>query len=127
MADLAEVFRRYAAFVSANDVEGIVSLYAPDASIQIPVGGPVHAGIDRVRAFYRDNELARKLEITGPACIAGREGAVPMCATVARDGQLMEVDVIDVAEIDEAGRFLKLRAFFDLGGARPLGPAEPKR
>ena len=39
----------------------------------------------------------------------------------------MEVEVIDVAEIDEAGRFLKLRAFFDLGGARPLGPAEPKR
>ncbi|MEZ4330770.1 MAG: nuclear transport factor 2 family protein [Myxococcota bacterium] len=127
MADLAEVFRRYAAFVSANDVDGIVSLYAPNASIQIPVGGPVHAGIDQVRSFYRDNELARKLEITGPACIAGREGAVPMRATIARDGQLMEVDVIDVAEIDEAGRFLKLRAFFDLGGARQLGPAEPKR
>lgn len=127
MADLAEVFRRYAAFVSANDVDGIVSLYAPNASIQIPVGGPVHAGIDQVRAFYRDNELARKLEITGPACIAGREGAVPMCATIARDGELMEVDVIDVAEIDDAGRFLKLRAFFDLDGARKLGPAEPQR
>lgn len=127
MADLAEVFRRYAAFVSANDVEGIVSLYAPDASIQIPVGGPVHAGIDRVRAFYRDNELARKLEITGPICLAGREGAVPMCATIARDGELMEVDVIDVAEIDEAGRLVKLRAFFDLAGARRLGSAEPRR
>lgn len=127
MPDLTDVFRRYAAFVSANDVDGIVSLYAPNASIQIPVGGPVHAGIERVRAFYRDNELARKLEITGPACIAGREGAVPMCATIARDGELMQVDVIDVAEIDEAGRFVKLRAFFDLAGARKLGPAEPRR
>lgn len=127
MPDLTDVFRRYAAFVSANDVDGIVSLYAPTASIQIPVGGPVHAGIERVRAFYRDNELARKLEITGPACIAGREGAVPMCATIARDGELMQVDVIDVAEIDEAGRFVKLRAFFDLAGARKLGPAEPRR
>ncbi|MBK7947808.1 MAG: nuclear transport factor 2 family protein [Deltaproteobacteria bacterium] len=124
MTGLAEVFRRYAAFVSANDVAGIVSLYAPNATIQIPVGGPVHAGIDQVRAFYRDNELARKLEITGPACIAGREGAVPMCATIARDGELLEVDVIDVAELDEAGRLLKLRAFFDLAGARKLGRAE---
>ena len=127
MSGLAEVFRRYAAFVSANDVAGIVSLYAPNATIQIPVGGPVHAGIDAVRAFYRDNELARKLEITGPACIAGREGAVPMCATIARDGELLEVDVIDVAELDEAGRLLKLRAFFDLAGARKLGRAEARR
>jgi steroid delta-isomerase len=127
MVDLAEVFRRYAACVSANDVDGIVSLYAPNASIQIPVGGPVHAGIEKVRAFYRDNELARKLEITGPACIAGREGAIPMCATIARDGDLMQVDVIDVAELDEQGRLVKLRAFFDLGGARKIGREEPGR
>ncbi len=127
MSGLAEVFRRYAKCVSANDVEGIVSLYAPNASIQIPVGGPVHAGLDAILAFYRDNELARKLEITGPACVAGREGAVPMCATIARDGELLEVDVIDVAEIDERGRFVRLRAFFDLAGARKLGPAEPRR
>jgi len=127
MPGLAEVFRRYAAYITAGDWEGIVSLYAPDASIQIPVGGPVHQGIDAVRAFYRDNELAKKVVITGPACVAGREGAVPMCATIARDGELMEVDVIDVAELDAEGRFLKLRAFFDLAGARKLGRAEADR
>jgi len=127
MSGLAEVFRRYAAYVSANDVEGIVSLYAPNGSCQIPVGGQLNAGIDAVRAFYRDNELAKKLVITGPACVAGREGAVPMCATIARDGKLLEVDVIDVAELDEQGRLLRLRAFFDLAGARPASSAEPRR
>ena len=127
MTGLADVFQRYAAFISAGNVEGILSLYAPNASVQIPVGGPVHNGIDAVRAFYRDNELARKLEITGPTCVAGREGAVPMRATIARDGDLMEVDVIDVAELDEQGRLVRLRAFFDLGGARKIGSAEPRR
>ncbi|MEZ4279228.1 MAG: nuclear transport factor 2 family protein [Myxococcota bacterium] len=127
MSALAQVFQRYAAFITAGDWEGIVSLYAPNASIQIPVGGPVHEGLDAVRAFYRDNELAKKVVITGPACVAGREGAVPMCATIARDGELMEVDVIDVAELDDAGRLLRLRAFFDLAGARKLGAAEPRR
>lgn len=126
MTALAEVFKRYAGFISSGNVEGILSLYAPNASIQIPVGGPVHTGIDAVRAFYRDNELARKVEITGPACVAGREGAVPMCATIARDGDLMEVDVIDVAELDEKGRLVRLRAFFDLAGARKIGRAEPR-
>ena len=127
MTCLADVFQRYAAFISAGNVEGILSLYAPNASVQIPVGGPVHDGIDAVRAFYRDNELARKVEITGPACVAGLEGAVPMRATIARDGDLMEVDVIDVAELDEQGRLVRLRAFFDLGGARKIGRAEPRR
>ena len=127
MTSLADIFQCYAAFISAGNVEGILSLYAPNASVQIPVGGPVHNGIDAVRAFYRDNELARKVEITGPACVAGREGAVPMRATIARDGDLMEVDVIDVAELDEQGRLVRLRAFFDLGGARKIGSAEPRR
>ena len=117
---IADVLARYAAFVTAGNVDGIVGLYAPEATIEIPVGGPVHRGIDAIRAFYRDNELAQKLEITGPACVAGREAAVPMKARIARGGRLVEIDVIDVAAVDEHGRLTKLRAFFDLAGARPL-------
>ena len=74
---LAEIFTRYAACVSANDVEGIVGLYAPDA-------------------------------------------AVPMRARIKREGRRFEIDVIDVAAIDEQGRLTRLRAFFDLAGARPF-------
>jgi steroid delta-isomerase len=117
---IADVLARYAAFVTAGDVDGIVGLYAPEATIEIPVGGPVHRGIDAIRAFDRDNELAQKLEITGPACVAGREAAVPMKARIARGGRLVEIDVIDVAAVDERGRLTRLRAFFDLAGARPL-------
>jgi len=117
---IADTLARYATLVTAGDVEGIVSLYAPDAEIQIPANGSAHRGIDAIRAFYRDNELAQKLEITGPACVAGHEAAVPMRARIARDGKLLELDVIDVAAVDEAGRLTRLRAFFDLDGARPL-------
>jgi steroid Delta-isomerase len=117
---IADVLTRYAAFVTAGDVEGIVGLYASDATIEIPVGGPVHRGIDAIRAFYRDNELAQKLEITGPVCVAGREAAATMRARIARSGALVEIDVIDVAAVDEEGRLTRLRAFFDLAGARAL-------
>jgi steroid delta-isomerase len=115
---LADVFARYVAYVTADDVDGIVSLYAPEARIEIPVGGPVYEGIDAIRAFYRDNELAQQLEFTGPVCVAGREGAVPLRARISLGGQLLELDVIDVAEVDEQGRLVRLRAFFDLQGAR---------
>ena len=120
MATIPELLERYAACVTATDVDGILALYADDAEIQIPVGGPVHSGIEAIRAFYRDNELAESLEITGRACVAGSEGAVPMRAVVVQDGRRLELDVIDVVEIDAAGKLLRLRAFFDLEGARPV-------
>ena len=54
MRSIADTLARYAACVSAGDVEGIVGLYAADASIEIPVGGTVHRGIAAIRAFYTE-------------------------------------------------------------------------
>lgn len=116
-----DLFARYTAAITATDVDTIVGLYAPEARIQIPVGGPVHDGIDAIDAFYRENELAESARVTGAVCAAGREAAVPMIAVVQRDGVRMELDVVDVAEVDDQGRLLSMRAFFDLDGARVLG------
>jgi steroid delta-isomerase len=115
---IASLLRRYAACISAGDKQGIVALYAADATAEIPVGGPVHRGIDAIRKFYVGNELAERVEITGPICIAGNEAAAPMRARIARPDGVVEIDVIDVVEVDASGRFKKLRAFFDLQGAR---------
>ncbi len=115
---IVALLERYAACITAGDKAGIVALYAPDATAEIPVGGPVHRGIDAIRAFYVANELAERVEITGAVCVAGCEAAAPMRARIPRDGGLVEIDVIDVVEVDESGRFKKLRAFFDLAGAR---------
>ena len=111
---------RYAACVTATDVDGIVALYAPDAWIEIPAGSGPRRGTDAIRAFYTENELAETLEITGPVCTASSEAAVQMRARIRRDGRLHEIDVIDVVGFDAQGRLTSLRAFFDLAGARPL-------
>jgi steroid delta-isomerase len=123
MRNIDETLSRYAAYVTAKDIEGIIGLYADDASIEIPVGGPVHRGIAAIRAFYATNELAKRVDLTGAVCVAGNEAAVPMRAIVAQGGGLVEIDVVDVVEVDPATqRFRKLRAFFDLAGARRLDP-----
>ena len=56
-----DLFARYTDAVTRTDVDAIVGLYAPEAKIQIPVGGPVHDGIDAIDHFYRENELAESL------------------------------------------------------------------
>ena len=117
---IRQTFQRYTECVSAGDVAGLVALYTDDARIQIPVGGPVHRGIDAVRVVYAKNELAESLAIAGALCVAGLEAAVPLLARVRREGRLYELDVIDVASFHTDGRFTSLRAFFDLEGARPL-------
>jgi steroid delta-isomerase len=114
------LFEKYTTAVTATDVETIVSIYAPEAKIQIPVGGPVMEGIEAIHRFYHENELAESLVVAGPACVAGLEAAVPLIARVRQGGKLLELDVIDVAEIDPDGRVLNMRAFFDLEGARIL-------
>lgn len=114
------IFDRYTKAVTAGDVDGILSIYAPEPSVEIPVGGPLHDGMEAVERFYRDNELAERLAIAGTACVAGREAAIPLTAWVRQGDTLLEVDVIDVAKIDEAGRVLSMRAFFDLEGARTV-------
>jgi len=118
--DIAGVLERYTACVTAGDVDGIVGVYAPDASLEIPVGGPVTRGIEAIRTFYADNELAERLVLTGAVRVAGREAAAPMCAHIRRDGRLYEIDVIDVVAFDGQGRLTAMRAFFDLAGMRPL-------
>lgn len=117
------IFDRYTRAVTATDVDGILSLYGPASSIEIPVGSPAHEGFAAIERFYRENELAERLEIAGTACVAGREAAIPLRAYVRQDGRLLEVDVIDVAKIDEEGRVVSMRAFFDLEGARVVEEA----
>lgn len=117
---MREVMEQYAAAVSAGDVEAILSCYAPDGSCQVPVGGPVHEGIDAVRAFYEGNELAETLVLTGPVRVAGREAAAPMVARVCFDGVDYELDVVDVAVFDDDGLLTSLRAFYSLDDLRAV-------
>ena len=117
---MRQVMERYAAAVSAGDKEAILAFYAPDGSCQVPVGGPVHQGIDAVRAFYEGNELAEALVLTGPVRVAGNEAAVPMVAQVCFDGVDYELDVVDVAVFNDDGLLTLLRAYYSLDDLRAV-------
>lgn len=117
---MRSVMEQYAMAVTAGDVEAILSLYAADGSCQVPVGGPVHEGIDAVRAFYEGNELAQALSLTGPVRVSGQEAAAPMVARVRFDAVDYELDVVDVAAFNDDGLLTSLRAFYSLEDLRAV-------
>lgn len=103
---------RYIAFVSAGDVDGVVSLYAEDATLEDPVGSSPVTGHAAIRAFYeRATKMGIQLEPTGPARLAGDEAAFPFRVTTV-GGPKMTIDVIDVFRFDATGKVATMRAYW---------------
>jgi steroid Delta-isomerase len=107
-----QVVERYIALVSSGDVEGIVSLYAEDATLEDPVGSSAIRGHDAIRAFYaRATKMGIHLEPTGPVRLAGHEAAFPFRVTTV-GGPKMTIDVIDVFRFDDTGKIVEMRAYW---------------
>ncbi|WP_334143178.1 SgcJ/EcaC family oxidoreductase [Rhabdothermincola sp.] len=120
--EIRAVVTRYLEAMSAGDKEGYVALFAPDATIEDPVGTDVHRGHDEIRAFWdMVHTLSSSITLvpTGPARVAGREVAFPMQAISDVGGSKVVVDIIDVFALDDEGRITSMRAFWDPAEMRP--------
>lgn len=106
--------------LNEKDLEGILSLYADNATVEDPVGSKIIAGKAAVREFYTgavgfDLTLTR----TGPVRIAGNEAAFPFRLRMEQNGVMMETDIIDLFRFDEAGKIVSMRAFWGPSNRRP--------
>ena len=115
--------QRYTEVFSAGDKEAYVGLFAEGATLEDPVGGEVHQGIEAIRAFWdmtREMTPTIELVITGPVRVAGAEAAFPGEARPSLGDTTMAVPVIDTLAFDEDGKITALRAFWDFADLRPL-------
>lgn len=80
-AHMKSAVEAYLARHSAGDVDGIVELFAADATAWDPVDADPHVGAEAVRAFFTGtHEMVDQLTLTltGPIDRAGRrDGVVP--------------------------------------------------
>ncbi len=116
--------QRYTEVFSAGDKEGYVGLFAEDATLEDPVGGEVHRGLDAIRAFWdTTREMTPRIELTltGPVRVAGHEAAFPGEARPTVGDEAMAIPVVDTLAFDDDGRITRLRAFWDFADLRPLG------
>lgn len=99
--------------LNEKDLEGILSLYAENATVEDPVGSKVLEGMDAIKKFYAEAvTMDLNLVRTGPVRIAAHEAAFPFYLEMEYKGKLMRTEIIDVFRFDEAGKIVSMRAFW---------------
>ena len=122
MADpnhIRQVYDRYPELVTKGDVDGIVDLYADDATIEDPIGSEIRAGRAAVRAFYEASAGTITMKRTGPVRVAGREAATPLVVLMGPEGQQQALDIISVMTFDDSGKIQSMRAYWSFDALRP--------
>lgn len=118
-----ERMARYVELVDAGDIEGILALYAKDASVEDPVGQAPLQGIDAIARFYREGLGAMKVSatLTGPvrATLNGY-GAMPLRVDMEWGGQPCSLHVIDVMEFDADGKIRSMKAYWSAVNIEPV-------
>ena len=110
---MVAVVQRYVDALNAGDLEGIVALYAADATVEDPVGSPPHVGIEAVRTFYaRSTALPLKVQLQGPVRAVANEAVFAFTVQVNTPQAAMTISPIDHFRFNEAGQITSMRAFF---------------
>ena len=96
-----------------GDAELAVALFAPDATVEDPVGTPLKRGHDEIRAFYAASmATGAKLKLEGPIRCATDYAAFAFRVQLTLDGKLVTVDVIDTFRFNEDGKVIEMKAYF---------------
>lgn len=120
-----QTVRAYLARYNAGDAEGIVALFAEEATVEDPVGTSPHMNKSGIRQFVT-HAIRFGAQLTGPdpLIICADEAAFGFEAVVGSGEARRRFRVIDTMRFNEAGEIVQLRTYFnsselDLRGAEP--------
>ena len=116
---IRQIYDRYPEMVSKGDVDGILELYAENATIEDPIGSDLRVGTEAIRAFYEAAAGTITMKRTGPVRVAGNEAATPLIALLGAEGEQQALDIISVMTFDDAGKITSMRAWWSFDAMRP--------
>lgn len=103
----------YVAAYGAGDLDGVVAVFADDATVEDPVGSTPLVGKAAIRAFMSVGiGMGARLSLQGPVRCAGDYAAFPFEVTLSIEGRKTRIEVIDIFAFDAAGKVREMRAFF---------------
>lgn len=111
---MKQALQAYIDRYNQDDLEGVVGLYADDATVEDPVGSPVKAGRGAIRDFYKyAMTTGARLSLAAPIRAShGDSAAMAFDVKLKYQGSEMIIRVIDVMSFDGAGRFKSMRAYW---------------
>ncbi len=108
-AGKSKLVESYVAAYNAADLGAILELFAPDASMEDPVGAEPQRGAEAIGALYRLGfEMGIRLELERPVRCTAHSVAFAMCARTDK-GRLY---IIDVFDLSPAGKIQRMRAYW---------------
>ena len=103
----------YVAAFEAGSADQVAALYAQDATVEDPIGSPIHKGREAIRAFYAESmKTGAKLKLEGPVRVAGDYAVFPFSVNLNYDGGHKRIDVIDTFRFNEANEVVEMRAYW---------------
>ncbi|MDX2274580.1 MAG: nuclear transport factor 2 family protein [Hyphomonadaceae bacterium] len=110
-AKVAAVEAYIAAFAN-SDPDAVVAIFAEDATVEDPIGTPIHKGHAAIREFYAASmKTGAKLSLDTPVRTA--EGYAAFAFTVKLNyGGEKTIQVIDTFKFNDAGKVIEMRAFW---------------
>src|SRR3954447_4725899 len=112
---IRSTIERYWAAFTAGDRAAYLALFADDATVEDPVGTPVHHGHEAIGGFWdQSHGMADSIELrsAGIPNVNGREAAFAMEIRPTIGGATYSMQAIDVMSFTDDGRIQTMRAFW---------------
>jgi len=114
-----QVADNYMRSLSEGDLDGVMALYADDATVEDPVGTAPLKGKAAIGAFYQKTiDLKVKAERTGHVRYAAGEMVFPFVVTSNAGDTPMHIEVIDHFVLNEDNLIVAMRAFWSEANMR---------
>jgi steroid Delta-isomerase len=103
----------YVAAFEKGDAEAAAALFAPDATIEDPLGTPIKRGHAEIHAFYTTSMASgAKLALQGDPRCAGDCVAFAFAVKLEWGGQKSIIEVIDTFRLNDEGKITEMRAYW---------------
>ena len=105
-----------------EDVDGIVALYAQDATVEDPVGTEPKRGIDEITEFYQmAMKTGARLSLQAPIRTShGNAAAMAFDVELSMEQGPAIIRAIDVMHFNEDGQFVSMQAFWGPSDMQPV-------
>lgn len=118
--EMVRAVERYVEGFAKGDAAMVADLYAADATVEDPIGTPVHRGRDAIHAFYTMSmQSGARLRLDGPVRTGGDYAAFAFTVIVDFGGP-KEIEVIDTFKFDADGKVTEMRAFWSPANMRAV-------